>query len=260
MMRKLCVLLAGLFLIACSKSNSLGTPDFSGKILSDEPVENGLYAYICPETGTRSEILVAKNFNNAGDNLEIVKNSDGSYSTGDITIYPSKGQSLRLPVDVFAKSVSFVDMDLTEPEYFKTKANAPGKYATFCAPFSIEAPSGVSVYLVTGIKSGNELELEEITSVIPANTGCILYSPVISLNRVTIQNTNTKVYSTASKTKAPGGAELVGLPGGPATINSDVNAKRYVLQTSGDRYKFLKVTTPIEVPANKAYLVIPNNQ
>lgn len=256
MMRKLVVLLAGLFLIACSKSDLLETPDFSGKILSAEPVENGLYAYICPKTGTRSEILVAKNFNNAGDNLEIVKNSDGSYSTGNITIYPSKGQFLRLPVDVFAKSVSFVDMDLTEPDYLKTKAYEPGEYATFIAPFSCEAPSGVSVYLVTGIKSGNELELEEISGNIPANTACIIYT---TSTKATLRNTDTVVYGTLSKTKASGVNMLVGTLM-PSVINPVVNTKRYVLQNSGDKFKFLKVTSSITVPANKAYLEIPNNQ
>ena len=259
MMRKLVVLLAGLFLIACSKSDLLETPDFSGKILSAEPVENGLYAYICPETGTRSEILVAKNFNNAGDNLEIVKNSDGSYSTGDITIYPSKGQFLRLPVDVFAKSVSFVNMDLTEPDYLKTKAYEPGEYSTFCAPFECALPIGVSAYLVTGIKSGSELELDEIQGSIPASTACVLYMPLSTSNNVTIKNTNTLVHSTLAKTKSPTGNMLVGTLS-EVTINPDGNIKRYVLQNSGDKFKFLRLTSPITVPANKAYLEIPNNQ
>lgn len=56
-MRNIClffILSVAISLTACEKEI---VPDFSDKILTEEPVENGLYAYRCPHTGALSDIV-----------------------------------------------------------------------------------------------------------------------------------------------------------------------------------------------------------
>ncbi len=50
------------------------------------------------------------------------------------------------------------------------------KYATFFAPVAVTVPEGVTAYTATVDAVNNRVELNEIGSVIPANTGVVLYS------------------------------------------------------------------------------------
>lgn len=53
--------------------------------------------------------------------------------------------------------------------------NATAQYGTFCAPFDVEVPAGVTAYTVPSI-DGNLLNLQEVGVTIPANTPVVLYA------------------------------------------------------------------------------------
>ena len=56
--------------------------------------------------------------------------------------------------------------------------NAEYKWATFCAPFDVTIPEGVTAYTVDGVKDETErtLEMIAVNTTIPANTPVVLYS------------------------------------------------------------------------------------
>ncbi|MBO4718579.1 MAG: hypothetical protein J5658_01780 [Prevotella sp.] len=56
--------------------------------------------------------------------------------------------------------------------------NAEYKWATFCAPFDVTIPEGVTAYTVDGVKDETErtLDMTEVKTTIPANTPVVLYS------------------------------------------------------------------------------------
>ncbi|MEE1309754.1 MAG: calycin-like domain-containing protein, partial [Bacteroidaceae bacterium] len=53
--------------------------------------------------------------------------------------------------------------------------NATAQYGTFCAPFDVEVPAGITAYTVPSI-DGNLLNLQEVGGTIPANTPVVLYA------------------------------------------------------------------------------------
>ena len=250
-MKKIClffILSAALLFTACEQGI---TPDFSDRILTDEPVENGLYAYRCPRTGALSDILVAKDYNNAGDNLEITKNADGTYSAEPIVINLSKGEYLKLPVKVRVY-LTYTGIEIKEPAYFKTATKLPStdvdmdvseaQYATFIAPFDAELPAGVTAYTVDGIDEDNQLILTE--------TSIVANVPVILFSETPVSETLSGVSLAEAATYTEG--LLTGVYA-PVEISDG-----YVLQNLDGKIKFYRVTSdyPVTVPANKAYLTV----
>ena len=60
------------------------------------------------------------------------------------------------------------------------------KYATFYAPVAVEVADGVTAYSATVDAANNRVELTEISDVIPANTGVVLYSETAATYNFTI--------------------------------------------------------------------------
>ena len=48
------------------------------------------------------------------------------------------------------------------------------QYATFCAPFEVNVPYGMTAYTVQGVNEDASLDMTEVQAVIPANTPVIL--------------------------------------------------------------------------------------
>lgn len=69
---------------------------------------------------------------------------------------------------------------IEEVETLPFTFNASTKFATFCSPVALEIPDGVKAYIATSVKAdaevgeGEYLFVEEISGVIPANTGVLL--------------------------------------------------------------------------------------
>lgn len=120
------------------------------------------------------------------------------------------------------------------------------KYGTFCAPFDVTIPAGVTAYIIGGIAENGKLSLVEQKNTIPAHTPVIVYSEsTTDINAVQFgvatSSTATSKYLTGvyTDTKAPLGS--------------------YVLQNQGGRVGFYQVQAGTQpwVRANRAYLTVP---
>ena len=84
------------------------------------------------------------------------------------------GGSLYTDTDIDKKNFKF-ERELVEvPMVVK----AEYKWATFCAPFDVTIPEGVTAYTVDGVLDATEqtLNMTEVETTIPANTPVVLYS------------------------------------------------------------------------------------
>jgi len=138
----------------------------------------------------------------------------------------------------------FNNFTLTRYEELETAnmyVDATAKYATFCAPFDVTIPDGVTAYTVKA-PEGNVLTLEEMTATIPANKPVVLYSEV---------EVDKTFKGVAIDEEKPTNGILVGTyKSKQAPIGS------YVLQNQDNVVAFYKVeaTAAITVPAFRAYL------
>ena len=124
--------------------------------------------------------------------------------------------------------------------------NSAAQYGTFCAPFDVTIPEGVTAYTIGGIAENGKLTLDEQQNTIPAHTPVIVYSESTSdINAVqfgvatTGNHTSDYLTGVYTDTKAPVGS--------------------YVLQNQGGRVGFYQVQEGIQpmVRANRAYLTVP---
>lgn len=122
--------------------------------------------------------------------------------------------------------------------------NSAAQYGTFCAPFDVTIPEGVTAYTIGGIDKNGILTLEQ-QNTISAHTPVIVYSEsTTDINAVQFgvatSSTATSKYLTGvyTDTKAPLGS--------------------YVLQNQNGRVGFYHVEgTQPWVRANRAYLTVP---
>lgn len=124
--------------------------------------------------------------------------------------------------------------------------NSAAQYGTFCAPFDVTIPAGVTAYTISSIAENGKLTLDEQQNTIPAHTPVIVYSESTSdINAVqfgvatTGNHTSDYLTGVYTDTKAPVGS--------------------YVLQNQGGRVGFYQVQEGIQpmVRANRAYLTVP---
>lgn len=113
------------------------------------------------------------------------------------------------------------------------------KYATFCAPFEVNVPEGITASTADAVKANGGITLTE-TSVIPANT------PVILSSEAAV----TKIVAGIPTDGTPAYGVLVGTY---ETTEAPVGS--YVLQNHEGKVGFYKVTIPVSIDANRCYLV-----
>lgn len=129
------------------------------------------------------------------------------------------------------------------------------KYGTFCAPFEVAIPDGVTASTCTGTTSGGVLEMETLSNNIPANTPVILYAekgyPRTHLIGLRDPNSQEDLVTTTDNL----------LVGNVGTGAKDVPAgNNYLLQKQGDKVGFYKVSTSGRtIGYNRCYLSIPSN-
>lgn len=124
---------------------------------------------------------------------------------------------------------------------------AAGKYGTFIAPFDVMIPDGVTASKVTGV-SGSELELEDVTTTIPANT------PVVVASASAVDETFYE-RSTANEDSYTAGL-LTGVYTATSIAASTETVKNYVLQTQDEKQAFYLVDTDFTATPNRAYLTL----
>ena len=121
------------------------------------------------------------------------------------------------------------------------------QYATFCAPFEVNVPYGMTAYTVQGVNEDASLDMTEVQAVIPANTPVILSG-------------NGAKALTAYGVAAPATAEAGLLTGVYEDTAAPVGS--YVLQNIDQvvgMYKVAEGQQPT-VKANRAYLTVPGSE
>ena len=121
----------------------------------------------------------------------------------------------------------------------------PAKYATLYSPVALTIPSGVTAYVISEKKGTSVLHLEEVTGIIPASQGVILYANVtnettyefsITTESSEVTSLLTGTYATATRPANSfvlgNGSNGIGFYGdGPSTV---AGFKAYYQGTSED--------------------------
>ena len=119
------------------------------------------------------------------------------------------------------------------------------KYGTFCAPFDVTIPEGVTAYTIGGIDKNGILTLEQ-QNTISAPTPVIVYSESAS-------DINAVQFGVATAGN-PTSNYLTGV-----YTDTEAPVGSYVLQNQGGRVGFYQVQEGTQpwVRANRAYLTVP---
>lgn len=122
------------------------------------------------------------------------------------------------------------------------------QYGTFCAPFDVTIPEGVTVYTISSIGKNGKLELVEQQSTISAHTPVIVYSKSAS-------DVNAVQFGVATEGE-PKSDYLTGV-----YEATDAPVGSYVLQNQNGRVGFYQVQEGKQptVGANRAYLDLTNS-
>ena len=127
------------------------------------------------------------------------------------------------------------------------------KYGTFCAPFEVAIPDGVTASTCTGTTSGGVLEMEPLSNNIPANTPVILYAEngYPRTHLIGLRNSQEDLVTTTGNLLVGNvGTEAKGVPAGD----------NYLLQKQDDKVGFYKVSASGRtIGYNRCYLSIPSN-
>lgn len=185
----------------------------------------------------------------AGDLEGVAEDEWFGPGLGDVPL-DLKGQfvgedHLRVSIDIDMREIigQFINVHLGY-DAASLAVKSAAKYGTFCAPFDVTIPEGVTAYTIGGIDKNGILTLEQ-QNTISAHTPVIVYSEsTTDINAVQFgvatSSTATSKYLTGvyTDTKAPLGS--------------------YVLQNQNGRVGFYHVEgTQPWVRANRAYLTVP---
>ena len=205
----------------------------------------------------------------------LTKNLDGSFSftgktiieAGDLEDFAKEdwiGPGLEeVPLDLTGQFVGedhlrvSIDIDMSESleqiinvhlgyDAASLAVNSAAHYGTFCAPFEVTIPQGVTAFTISGIAENGKLTLVEQKNTIPAHTPVIVYSESAS-------DVNAVQFGVA----ATGNATSAYLKGVYTDTKAPVGS--YVLQNQRGRVGFYQVQEGIQpmVRANRAYLTVP---
>ncbi len=120
--------------------------------------------------------------------------------------------------------------------------NADAKYGTFCAPYDVTIPTGVTASKVTSVGANGFLTLTDLSTTIPANTPVVLFAE---------SGLETVEFFGVAEEGDPTAGLLTGVYE-PTDITSG-----YVLQNLDNKVAFYLVDSEITVPANRCYLTAP---
>ena len=199
-------------------------------------------------------------------------NADGSFAFNDnITIEPGDdagkdwyGPKLgQIPLVLTGQLMSEdhmlvnIDIDMTSAigqvinvklgyDAAKLSINAAAKYGTFCAPFEVKIPAGVTAYTIDGVEGG-ALNMNEINGTILAHTPVIVYGDFT-------ENKNLYQFGVATEGNPAAGDYLKGTYTAIASVPQDA----YLLQNQSGKVGFYKVTEDnLKLAANRCYLTTP---
>lgn len=150
---------------------------------------------------------------------------------------------------VYNKKAVILQVNITFVNPVLMAVDATAKYGTFCAPFDVTVPAGVTASTAT--VSGDKVELAQVVGgVIPANTPVVLYAEA---GLAATQFLGARVAGTP---EVPTAGSLVGV-----YTETAATVGTYVLQNQGGKVGFYKVVDVLPtVKANRAYLVAPQSE
>lgn len=228
-------------------------------------LDNGMYEV---EIWARAQRRTDANFNtddyitmsvNSGDAVSIMNGDNIAGYDDNHTMrlgrFAARGEvtdgTLTLSIDVKLGSnvhwLSWRDVKYTKLDEANMAVNAAAEWGTFCAPFAVDIPSGVTAYTCASAPDG-VLELTPQDSPIPANTPVIL-------------NAEGGLTSTMFYGKKEGNEDIVNhgmLYGNVSTEAKDVpsDGSAYLLQRNNNKTGFYQVTgTGYKIGYNRCYLV-----
>jgi len=121
-------------------------------------------------------------------------------------------------------------------------------YASFSSTYSVEVPSDVTVYGATVSDDATEVVLTKIeTSVVPANTGVLLYSDEAGEKTLNVTTETATADFTTGNSLLPTSVEA----------NATVPAEGSFYGLRADKAEFAPVQNGISLSADKAYLAAP---
>lgn len=112
-------------------------------------------------------------------------------------------------------------------------------YGTFCAPYAVELPEGVTAYTVEGVESnGTTLVMEEVEGKVPANTPVVIYC----------EKPIEQEYILPVVAGTPQKGLLIGV-----FVDTEISSG-YVLQNQNGMVGFYALKGTRTMPANRAYI------
>ena len=235
----------------CNKTFEFEDPDhpslshnFTNHTLTASPVEEGLYAYACDNgCGEHNDAHIIKDFNGAGNHLELTKDSEGNYSTSeDITLADANG--FVSPVDFTAASVT----------YNRNIVMDDGMYS-FIVPFDIPADQAAELgkfYQYSKHEEG-EVYFDDIEKIgegeVEANTA-YFFKPAKNITSITVDDAEIKATTSMPNAENP---SEPGLYGTYSQIEIPVGAYGY-----GNMGFFIKAGTDNLLRPFRAYLWLGN--
>lgn len=254
-----------LYLVSGDKYINKGADYGTRAIVTDEPMhltitQDPNTKLVTLGTDSKNYIFDAGGYNLYTDNTTSGNNSIGFVFSGD----NENGYKIYIPNDLnwalgwadeqidangangnytVLKLVPAAEAPLWKIGKFASVAiNADAQYATFCAPFDVTLPDGVTASTVDAVEDGL-LTLTAVEGAVPANTPVVLYAEA--------GLASTDFYGVS---KAAGETATVGLLTG-VYADTEIN-EGYVMQKQ-DKVGFYEVTSTKTVPAFHAYLTAP---
>lgn len=166
------------------------------------------------------------------------------YVTGTGTIRMAKGANKNYSLLAYEETEGSLIFYTSSPSY--TVRMSEAHYATFSAPDPVAIPQGVQAFV--GVLKANTLHLKEIHNIIPPHTGVVLYSPEVkSYDFIPLPHTSiaprNDLHAAVREIKHQ---QIQNLP----------NHTFYALAHLNNRLAFYPVSTGVDIPAGKAYLLL----
>lgn len=178
---------------------------YTSQTLTADPVEDGLYAYACDNgCGEHNDAHIIKDFNGAGNHLELTKDGEGNYSTSeDITLADANG--FVSPVDFTAPSVTY------------TRTGIKNQFGTLVVPFDVNGMGAdYDLYKLDQVCE-NELVLRMVDvddngGIVPAGTPVVfrLHDDLAGDYSLTLTAANTTVSGQLAERPEAYGYQVVG--------------------------------------------------
>lgn len=150
---------------------------------------------------------------------------------------------VTIAIDMTSSIGQIIDVEVGDKEEAEVSISS-ALVSTFCAPFKVAIPAGVTASTVTAADEEGVLTLNNISGIIPAHTPVIIQCPISATMDV------EGIYSKGT----PTAGMLVG-----TYEDTDAPAGSYILQSQSGKVGFYHVSTTHTVYANRCWLVAPDS-